>query len=184
MLSEEYWAQVSQIRINDSKIVQNNMSQYRLQVKQNPHHHQGGQPHRAKLDFANDLSGSGGRNLNAHNSSAASQTDSNDEVSKYFQMPTPRKPAHTTYQNLPENSFYQKQRLETVTPNRFGDRIKHNLGHTSNDNSSDMTSGEFQRSASARLHRSNRKQFQHLCNQQEGGNDDSRKKEQVKLSAS
>ena len=88
-----------------------------------------------------------------------------------------------TYQNLPENSAAMMQhrgRLETVTPNRLSEKYREQMmGLEGSDGS-----GEFKRSASARLHR-NKKNYPEMINQsvdqqqQQHGMEDSRKKEQV-----
>eukprot|EP00094_Tigriopus_californicus_P005665 TCALIF_05460-PA protein Name:"Similar to PLEKHA5 Pleckstrin homology domain-containing family A member 5 (Homo sapiens)" AED:0.06 eAED:0.06 QI:44/1/0.71/1/0.83/1/7/0/1094 len=108
-----------------------------------------------------------------------SQVDSSEEVSRYFPTPSPRKPVQgtTTYQNLPDNSaivtrqYPQYQaRLETVTPNRLSEQY-----HGSN--GSDYGTGEFRRSASARLHR-NKKNYPEMLNNSDLGPEDNKKKEQ------
>ncbi len=105
-----------------------------------------------------------------NNISSNNNDSSNDEVSQYFPTPSPRKPyTPTPYQNLAENGIAQQrpqQRLETVTPNRLGE---HHYNHDS---------GEFKRSASARLHR-NKRNNPDAFNQTGEGMDDTRKKEQV-----
>ena len=119
------------------------------------------------------------------------QLDSNDEVSRYFPTPSPRKPMEqqqqhvaTQYQNLPENAAAAKQhwqqqqqqrRLETVTPNRLSE-TNNGLNH-----SDTGSMGEFRRTASARLHR-NKKNYPADIFNSSGDNsaEDSKKKEQVR----
>jgi hypothetical protein len=101
-------------------------------------------------------------------SQVESVADSSEEVSRYFPTPSPRKPSHhhqqqqtpqpqTAYQNLPDNAVVRhmnngggKQRLVTVTPNRLSER--------DGGSRDDAATGEFRRSASARLHR-NKKNY-------------------------
>lgn len=157
MLSEEFW-QKQNFDMNNSNYISHEMA-----FRQKPSNFQDNNLRR-QLDRPEPPHW-------AQQSSAASQTDSNDEVSRYFPTPSPRKPVSQTptmtYQNLPENAAVSRTKA-TATPNRLYERTYQ------------QTEGDFKRSASARLHRSGRKS---ITDNSSGDNslidETSRKKEQV-----
>jgi hypothetical protein len=80
------------------------------------------------------------------------------------------------FQNVPVSSRGPTHRLESVTPNRlvsdYGDDTARLAG-------TDDSAGEFRRSSSARLHR-NKRNHSDLFEQIQFGQEESRRKEQVR----